>query len=183
MSELGFMRIAPRNRLLANRTLVVSCYISCVLFRPREMYRSESAPIHPHSLKYRQSFRPFSNRSLSSFVMAPGSIEKERSISSDEKEKSKLHVAVYTLDTAAILAAAEDVILTPEEAKRLRRKIDWHILPLMYSAFIFIFTRKLHMTESLDQFSIGFSSWTKIRWGILPSWESERTPNSRLTST
>ena len=64
--------------------------------------------------------------------MDPGSIEKERSISGDEKEKSKHYAATHTLDTAAILVAAEDIILTPEEAKRLRRKIDWHILPLMF---------------------------------------------------
>lgn len=72
--------------------------------------------------------------------MTPGSIEKERSISSDE-EKSKPHVAAYTLDTAAVLVAAEDVILAPEEAKRLRRKIDWHILPLMSRASTFTVER------------------------------------------
>ena len=64
--------------------------------------------------------------------MATGSIKREQSISSDEKEESKPYAATYTLDTAAILVAAEDVILTPEEANRLRRKIDWHILPLMF---------------------------------------------------
>ena len=67
--------------------------------------------------------------------MAPDDVEEERSTPSDEKEKSKPCVAVYTLDTAANLAAGEGVTLTPEEAKRLRRKIDWHILPLMSRAF------------------------------------------------
>ena len=64
--------------------------------------------------------------------MATDSVEKERSIFSDEKEGSKPYVATYTVDTAAILVATGDVTLTPEEAKRLRRKIDWHVLPLMF---------------------------------------------------
>jgi hypothetical protein len=71
--------------------------------------------------------------------MATGSIEKEQSISSDEKSNSKPYVAAYTLDTAAILVAAKDITLTPEEAKRLRRKIDLHILPLMFRAPTFTF--------------------------------------------
>lgn len=72
--------------------------------------------------------------------MAPGSIDKARSTSSDGGEGSKPYVAARTLDTGAILFAAEDITLTPEEAKRLRRKIDWHILPLMCSAPAFTFT-------------------------------------------
>lgn len=72
--------------------------------------------------------------------MTSGSNERDRSTSSGEKEESKPYVAGYTVDTAAILAAAEDTTLTPEEAKMLRRKIDWHILPLMSSAFTFSLT-------------------------------------------
>ena len=68
--------------------------------------------------------------------MTPDGVEEERPTSSDEKEKFKPRVPVYTLDTAANLATGEDVTLTPEEAKRLRRKIDWHILPLMSSTFV-----------------------------------------------
>jgi len=68
--------------------------------------------------------------------MAPDGVEEERSTPSDGNEKSKSRVHVCTLDTAANLAAAEGVALTPEEAKRLRRKIDWHILPLMSSASV-----------------------------------------------
>ena len=64
--------------------------------------------------------------------MTTGSIKREQSISGGEKEESKPYAAIYTLDTAAILVVAEDVTLTPEEANRLRRKIDWHILPLMF---------------------------------------------------
>ena len=114
---------------------MVPSYTSCVC-RRGEIYTNPSRPPFTHTpLNITNSF----DRSLSFSIMTPGSIEKERSISSDE-QKSKPHVATYALDTAAVLVAAEDVILTPEEAKRLRRKIDWHILPLMSSAFIFIFT-------------------------------------------
>jgi hypothetical protein len=66
--------------------------------------------------------------------MTTDSIEKEQPISDNEKVESKSYAAVYTLDTAAILFAAGDMTLTPEEAKRLRKKIDWHLLPLMSSA-------------------------------------------------
>ncbi len=46
-----------------------------------------------------------------------------------------VHVAAADkdVDTAAQLAAGLDEELTPEEATRLRKKIDWHILPLMCS--------------------------------------------------
>jgi ACS family allantoate permease-like MFS transporter len=76
--------------------------------------------------------------------MAADSIEKELSISSDEKVGSKPYAAAYTLDTAAVLFAAEDITLTPEEANRLRRKIDWHVLPLMYGASTFIVPLMCH---------------------------------------
>jgi hypothetical protein len=74
--------------------------------------------------------------------MAPGSVEKERFISSIEEKKSKTHVAAFTLDTAATLAYTEDTTLTPEEAQKLRRKIDLHILPLMFSESTFISTAR-----------------------------------------
>ena len=47
------------------------------------------------------------------------------------------HVAVADkdVDTAAQLAAGLDEELSPEEATRIRKKIDWHILPLMCSEF------------------------------------------------
>ena len=37
------------------------------------------------------------------------------------------------VDTAAQLVAGEQIELDPAEALRIRRKIDWHILPLMCS--------------------------------------------------
>lgn len=37
------------------------------------------------------------------------------------------------VDTAAQLVAGEHIELDPAEALRIRRKIDWHILPMMCS--------------------------------------------------
>ena len=55
----------------------------------------------------------------------------------DEREAGVTvqHVAVADkdVDTAAQLAAGLDEELSPEEATRIRKKIDWHILPLMCS--------------------------------------------------
>lgn len=56
----------------------------------------------------------------------------------DEKQvQVNVHVAVadQDVDTAARLAAGVDQELTPEESNRLRKKIDWHILPLMCSEY------------------------------------------------
>lgn len=39
------------------------------------------------------------------------------------------------VDTAAQLVAGQDVHLDPQEALRIRKKIDWHILPLMCSEY------------------------------------------------
>jgi hypothetical protein len=87
-------------------------------------------------------FRPLSSNSLPLSIMAPDIIEREQSISSDEKKDTKPHAAAYTLDTAAALAANGDITLTPEEGRRLRRKIDWHILPLMFGTLMFTFTTR-----------------------------------------
>ena len=63
---------------------------------------------------------------------------------SDTEEKetatnANVHVHVAAadkdVDTAAQLAAGLDEELTPEEATRIRKKIDWHIMPLMCSTF------------------------------------------------
>ena len=124
MDELDSLRVSPRG-LVSH---------PCLL--PPGRYTNPSRPALAHSLKYYHSFyRSPPPRPLSS-IMAPDGIEEEQSTPSDEKKKSNPRVLVYTLDTAAKITAAEDVALTPEEAKRLRRKIDWHILPLMFSTFV-----------------------------------------------
>ena len=54
----------------------------------------------------------------------------------DEAE-AKVHVALVTdeVDTGAQLVAGTDIQVDPQEALRIRRKIDWHIMPLMCSAY------------------------------------------------
>jgi MFS transporter, ACS family, allantoate permease len=42
-------------------------------------------------------------------------------------------VTVKAVDTAAAVVSGNESQLDPEEALRIRRKIDWHILPLMCS--------------------------------------------------
>ena len=75
---------------------------------------------------------------------------------SDEKKDAQInvtHVAVADkeVDTAAQLAAALDEELNPEEAVRIRKKIDWHILPLMCSRFLLLrfCVMEAHYTSSL----------------------------------
>ena len=75
---------------------------------------------------------------------------------SDEKKDARInvtHVAVADkeVDTAAQLAAALDEELSPEEAVRIRKKIDWHILPLMCSMLILLrfCVMEAHYTSSL----------------------------------
>ena len=55
----------------------------------------------------------------------------------EKKVQVNVHVAAVDkdVDTAAQLAAGIDQELTPEESNRLRKKIDWHILPLMCSKY------------------------------------------------
>lgn len=65
----------------------------------------------------------------------------KNSFSDTDEKKTQVdvhHVAVADadVDTAAKLAAGLDQALTPEESDRLRKKIDWHILPLMCSEYL-----------------------------------------------
>ena len=46
------------------------------------------------------------------------------------------------VDTGAQLVAGGVVELDPAEAERIRKKIDWHILPLMCSTFQFRLDRR-----------------------------------------
>ena len=64
---------------------------------------------------------------------------KEGSFSSVDEKKQPADVNVHVaaaekeVDTAAQLAAALDGEISQEEFDRVRKKIDWHILPLMCS--------------------------------------------------
>lgn len=58
------------------------------------------------------------------------------------------------VDTGAQLVAGGAVELDPEEATRIRKKIDWHILPLMCSKFHFqpglqLFSPTFHVSSVL----------------------------------
>lgn len=72
---------------------------------------------------------------------------------SDEKLGSEavpgelLHGDYKSLDVGLALVAghADEPELTPQESKRLRRKIDWHLLPmlcLIYTGALSLFARK-----------------------------------------
>ncbi|EJF61405.1 MFS general substrate transporter [Dichomitus squalens LYAD-421 SS1] len=78
---------------------------------------------------------------------------------SDEKnvvDVGVTHVAVADkeVDTAAQLAAALDEELSPEEANRIRKKIDWHVLPLMCT---------LYWVQFMDKTTLGSSAILGIR--------------------
>lgn len=62
------------------------------------------------------------------------SIDEKNSKSSFKQEES--HVTAKQVDEAAALAGS-DFVIDEAEAKRVKRKIDWHILPLMCGGFSF----------------------------------------------
>ncbi|THG96614.1 hypothetical protein EW026_g5249 [Hermanssonia centrifuga] len=52
------------------------------------------------------------------------------------------------VDIAARLTAGKEISFTPEEAARLRRKIDWHIMPLMCILYMMQFADKTTLGQS-----------------------------------
>jgi len=61
----------------------------------------------------------------------------EKSEKINDIEKSNAHVVHVTekqVDEGARYSLGRDI--TPEEALRIRKKIDWHILPMMMSMLI-----------------------------------------------
>ncbi|EIW56362.1 MFS general substrate transporter [Trametes versicolor FP-101664 SS1] len=83
----------------------------------------------------------------------------KNSFSDTDEKKAQVdvhHVAVADadVDTAAKLAAGLDQALTPEESDRLRKKIDWHILPLMCI---------LYWIQFMDKTTLGSSAILGIR--------------------
>lgn len=77
--------------------------------------------------------------SASSSDIGPVVNEKDTVLSSSgssiEKHGDHDLVAAYDVDVAAQLTSGKDVVVDPAEAARVRRKIDWHLMPLMCSAF------------------------------------------------
>ncbi|KAH8106893.1 MFS general substrate transporter [Cristinia sonorae] len=53
-----------------------------------------------------------------------------------------------TVDVAAHLTAGKDIVLEPEEAARIRRKIDLHLMPLMCVLYMMQFADKIVLGQS-----------------------------------
>ncbi|CDO76435.1 hypothetical protein BN946_scf184781.g12 [Trametes cinnabarina] len=73
------------------------------------------------------------------------SIEK-RSVADDAA--SKPHLNASDVDVAAELTAGKDFVLDPAEAARVRRKIDWHLMPLMCILYMMQFADKTTLGQS-----------------------------------
>ncbi|KAI0647523.1 MFS general substrate transporter [Trametes meyenii] len=77
------------------------------------------------------------------------SLEK-RSASVDDKvhDQSRPHLVAHDVDVAAELTAGSDFVLDPEEAARVRRKIDRHLMPLMCILYMMQFADKTTLGQS-----------------------------------
>ncbi|KAN0077177.1 Major facilitator superfamily domain containing protein [Tylopilus felleus] len=69
------------------------------------------------------------------------------STDSTHKEKPVLYQQV-NIDAAASLVAGTHVDLSPEQAQRLRRKIDWHIMPFMCIMYLIAFMDKTTLGQA-----------------------------------
>lgn len=65
------------------------------------------------------------------------SSEKASVDAKDSEKQAEVHIALVTdeVDTGAQLVAGTQTLVDHHEALRVRRKIDWHIMPLMCSAY------------------------------------------------
>ncbi|KAI0957870.1 hypothetical protein AcW1_006123 [Taiwanofungus camphoratus] len=77
----------------------------------------------------------------------------DSSSSSGSIEKNAGHdlkpiVAAYDVDVAAHLTAGQDITVDPVEAARVRRKIDWHLMPLMCIMYMMQFADKTTLGQS-----------------------------------
>ncbi|KAA1469408.1 MFS general substrate transporter [Dentipellis sp. KUC8613] len=76
--------------------------------------------------------------------------EKVKEAASDIGTDAK-HPAVYdktVVDTAAVLVAGTEGDVDPQEAARLRRKLDWHLMPLMCILYLMTFADKTTLGQS-----------------------------------
>ncbi|EIW74735.1 MFS general substrate transporter [Coniophora puteana RWD-64-598 SS2] len=77
-------------------------------------------------------------------------VAKRRSFNEKEnRENHGVSVSTREVDTGAQLAAGLEGELEPEEALRIRRKIDWHILPMMFM---------LYWVQFMDKTTLGSSA-------------------------
>ncbi|KZT19109.1 MFS general substrate transporter [Neolentinus lepideus HHB14362 ss-1] len=72
----------------------------------------------------------------------------------DEKHAHNVAVSTKEVDTGARLVAGADIELDEAESIRIRRKIDWHILPLMCT---------LYWIQFMDKTTLGNSAILGIR--------------------
>ncbi|KAF7314783.1 Membrane transporter [Mycena kentingensis (nom. inval.)] len=86
--------------------------------------------------------------------MSSSSLDEKRSASYELKPQTQLKVAAADVDTGAILAAGVHEELEPDEAERLRKKIDRHILPLMCI---------LYWVQFMDKTTLGSSAILGIK--------------------
>ncbi|KAH9942119.1 MFS general substrate transporter [Amylocystis lapponica] len=88
---------------------------------------------------------------------AGGSLMEEEDEDEDVLAIDKTHsvsVATSDVDTGAQLVAGDDVDLDPAEADRIRKKIDWHVLPLMCT---------LYWIQFMDKTTLGSAAILGIR--------------------
>ncbi|EMD38093.1 hypothetical protein CERSUDRAFT_113228 [Gelatoporia subvermispora B] len=77
-----------------------------------------------------------------------GSLSEKHSASLGTEQDIKAHVETKSADVAAQLTAGKDIQLSPEDAARIRRKIDWHLMPLMCILYMMQFADKTTLGQS-----------------------------------
>ncbi|TBU35510.1 MFS general substrate transporter [Dichomitus squalens] len=75
------------------------------------------------------------------------SVNEKRSVNGAQPLE-KPHVDTTNVDVAAELTAGKDFVLDPAEAARVRRKIDWHLMPLMCILYMMQFADKTTLGQS-----------------------------------
>lgn len=65
-----------------------------------------------------------------------GAVEGESTEDAPHEGSRSVDVKAEDLDTGAQLVAGDDLAILNEDIKRVRNKIDWHILPLMCSELL-----------------------------------------------
>lgn len=75
-------------------------------------------------------------------------VDKKEAYEESSNDVKHPHVSTTAVDTAAALVSGNDIELDPEEAKRIRRKIDRHIMPLMCI---------LYWIQFMDKTTLGMS--------------------------
>ena len=101
-----------------------------------------------------------------------------KSSKASDEVKDEGHVATeWEVDVAAQLSAGFDEDISDADAMRIRKKIDWHILPLMCSKFALDFLEPeiglrpphqvLYWIQFMDKTTLGSSAILGIRYVCL----------------